>query len=340
MNKSRLLNNISLIKVVMMIMVVLYHSCAFFTNDWFSVVKPVYDCNIAKSFAKILSTFLTQTFTMASGYLFFYLLIEKNKYKDIKKNIINKFYRLIYPYIFTSIFWAIPISLFFYDYSFNDIVYKYVLIVSPSQLWFLVMLFFVFLFFFIFKDKIGISIKNLIIIYFICSMISLFISKMNIEYFQLPIVIQYILYFYFGGFIYKYKEKINIKKIPLLFVMLLLIVLFMVIINRYIKNVDYYQYMLMQLLSLIEILLIYILLTFISNFIKFENKIYKIFEKNSFGIYLFHQQIIYFLIIFLNGKVNPFFQVIISFFISLLLSLIISCLLSKNKYTKKAFGLQ
>ena len=72
---------------------------------------------------------------------------------------------------------------------------------------------------------------------------------------------------------------------------------------------------------------------------KFDNRIYNLLSENSFGIYLFHQQIIYVTITIFNGLVHPIVQCILSFFISIIISLGITLILKKNKITKSLFGL-
>ena len=96
-----------------------------------------------------------------------------------------------------------------------------------------------------------------------------------------------------------------------------------------------------QLLSIIEVIFIYIICKYFVNNkkIKLNNRIYKLLENNSFGIYLFHQQIIYFCILLLNGVVHPIIQASISFIVSLIIALCITLLLKKNKTTKFIFGL-
>lgn len=56
-------------KVLMMMAVVLYHSCMFFTGSWFDGAKLVYQADYLVVFAQWLNTFHVQTFTMASGCL-------------------------------------------------------------------------------------------------------------------------------------------------------------------------------------------------------------------------------------------------------------------------------
>ena len=77
---QRRLETIDNVKVLMMLAVVLYHSCMFFTGSWFGGAKPVYEARYLSIFAQWLNTFHVQTFTMASGFLFYCLRIEKGKY--------------------------------------------------------------------------------------------------------------------------------------------------------------------------------------------------------------------------------------------------------------------
>ena len=67
-------------------------------------------------------------------------------------------------------------------------------------------------------------------------------------------------------------------------------------------------------------------------------KIWNGMKEKSFGIYLFHQQIIYLTIIPLNGKVTPIVQVIISFLCAVGLASIITAVLKKFKLTRVLYG--
>ena len=93
--------------------------------------------------------------------------------------------------------------------------------------------------------------------------------------------------------------------------------------------------------SILEVLIIYYLFSRLverkSSIVK--NKIYLIFEHNSFGIYLFHQQVIYFTIYWFNGLVSPIVQVMLSLTIALFTSLAMSALLRKFRVSRFMFGL-
>lgn len=72
---------------------------------------------------------------------------------------------------------------------------------------------------------------------------------------------------------------------------------------------------------------------------KEDNRIWRGLKKNSFGVYLFHQQLIYPCIMLLNGRVNPVIQVVICFMVLGFISSGITEFLRKWKATKVMFGL-
>ena len=159
-SEAKKMDNITLIKTVMLLLVVVSHSVSYFTGNWFNIYGAVNVSMIAiylKSFLKILCI---PVFFMASGFLYYYLKFEKNKYNNIKEDIKKKFERLIIPYISTCILWAIPIGVYFYHYAFKTIINKYILMSSPDQLWFLITLFNIFLIVFLILPKLKINIKN------------------------------------------------------------------------------------------------------------------------------------------------------------------------------------
>ena len=76
--KIEKLNNISFIKVTMMLLIVLYHSLLFFGGTWFTVIKVVYKSRFLYAIALWFNTFHIHTFAMASVYLFYYYKDKKN----------------------------------------------------------------------------------------------------------------------------------------------------------------------------------------------------------------------------------------------------------------------
>lgn len=112
MSVVKRLDNIALIKTLMMIAVVLGHSLVFFGGTWFTVIEPSHIEGWMKGIASWMNTFHIQAFTMASGFLFYYLKKEKKRYNNPKKDIKKRATRLLVPYIFACALWAIPVDCF------------------------------------------------------------------------------------------------------------------------------------------------------------------------------------------------------------------------------------
>lgn len=335
--ETKKLDNIDLVKTIMMVLVVLYHSLRYFTGDWFNIYGDAPISNYAIYITAFLKMFHVPSFCMALGFLYYYLKFEKNKYKILKDNIYNKIKRLLIPCISTIVLWALPIGMIFYKYSVKEIIYKFVLMASPVQLWFLIALFNIFCIAFIFPKKI--NLKNLIIIYLISTICGSTLDYFGIHFFQIHTTIQYFLFFYLGGYIYKNKNTISTKKIIICFIILipLLIVRFS---SLNCEGVVYYLIRMIEpLISVLEIIVVYFLCTAFTKKYSLNNKLYLMISNNSFGIYLFHQQIIYIMIYAFNKHVNSFGLISICFFASLLISLLMSLFFKKFKFTKTIFGL-
>ena len=63
------LKNIPFVKSILMLLVLLYHSCVFWTGNWWDI-PPVYTSNLIGGFATWLNSFHIYTFTLVSGYIF------------------------------------------------------------------------------------------------------------------------------------------------------------------------------------------------------------------------------------------------------------------------------
>lgn len=109
-----------------------------------------------------------------------------------------------------------------------------------------------------------------------------------------------------------------------------------------IPNEGYIHYLIIiykQFVVLLGVITIYINISSCNIEKICSNKIYKMFENNSFGIYLFHQQIIYFIILIFNYILNPIITIVLSFILSITISNFMVLILQKNKFTKFIFGL-
>ena len=105
---NRSLCNCTFAKTVLMLLVILYHSCVFWTGTWWDT-DPAFDSAGLKMIALWLNSFHIYGFTLISGYLFAYKVLKGG-----------------------------------YNVSWEKIVNAYFLCTFPEQLWFLWMLFGVF----------------------------------------------------------------------------------------------------------------------------------------------------------------------------------------------------
>ena len=289
----------------------------------------------------MLNTFLVQTFTFASGFIFFYLK-SIGKYKNQKEFLKNKCKRLVVPLIITTILWIIPFHIYYYGCNLKSIFHKFILFESPNQLWFLPMLFWIFIFFNISYKKIKFSEKNLIVTFILSTLIGGFLSKLNINYFNIAKAFSFSIYFYLGGYIFYNLSKFKNKKNILLYIITFILFIYILMTaNTNIIIIKYINHFIVPFFSCLEVICLYMLFNYLINKkgFKFDNRIYNLLSENSFGIYLFHQQIIYVTITIFNGLVHPIVQCILSFFISIIISLGITLILKKNKITKSLFGL-
>ena len=202
------LNNISFIKTITMLVVVLYHSMLFYTGNWFTVIKPVKVLNYIDYITTFINTYTMPIFVFCSGYLFFYQKRKNNKSNNLLIDIKKRFNRLVIPYIFTSLLWIIPIGIVLFKYTINDIIKKFVLGMSPSQLLFLLMLFIVFIINYFLANKLKFTKKEFALIIFITFILN-YLSKYIPNYYQICTSFSFLIYFYFGGFIY--TNSLNIK---------------------------------------------------------------------------------------------------------------------------------
>jgi surface polysaccharide O-acyltransferase-like enzyme len=92
------------------------------------------------------------------------------------------------------------------------------------------------------------------------------------------------------------------------------------------------------LVSIFESIACFMLLQRALILIKHRSKWFEFLMKNNMTIYLLHQQIIYVVITFFNGKVSPFVNVGLNFCIAIVLSSIIAIFLSCWKITRSLIG--
>lgn len=192
------MQNCNFCKTVLMIIIVLYHAGMFWTNNWFTVITPVQQAPIIGIFVNWMATFHIYAFTMISGYIYYYVRYQRGGYDNLKGFIKNKCRRLIIPYISVAALWVIPIGSLFFDFDANTIINRYVLGESPSQLWFLLMLFGVFIIAYPMSNIFRFNTKLSIHIVITMWIIGKWLATILPDLFQIFNSLQFILFFWLG----------------------------------------------------------------------------------------------------------------------------------------------
>lgn len=333
------LDSCTFIKVTLMILVVLYHSSVFWTKSWLDVISVQKDSIFLNIFSRWLNSFHVYGFTLVSGYIFKYM-IKSGKYSNFRIFLNNKLKRLILPYLFVSIIWVAPISSIIFSLDKKELLYKYVLCINPSQLWFLWMLFFVFI--------IARRLKNIInndmyatLICIVSYSVGIVAGKILPNIFCIWTSFRFLTFFIIGM---KVNEKFDmkLKNISIYFYMILHSALFIVVTLISSKTGIIYNILNLGLTYLMNItgsLMAFYVLRDISSKIDWQNnKLFNILSNKTMIIYLFHQQVIYFTIILLNAKIPPLLHMLVNFITAIIISYIISVLLLKNKTTRMLVG--
>jgi hypothetical protein len=243
--------------------------------------------------------------------------------------------------VFVATVWVAPFAVYFFKCDIYEIIKNFILGTSPNQLWFLLMLFCLFVIFYplsgFFARKNILGAVAVLIIYGIGIIGSSFIPNV----FQVFRACAYLPMFWMGFKIRQYGS-VFLRKIPVIVWIAVDIALFIIV--QYIGDFDGALFTLLKLgfeflLHIIGAIMSFIILQKLADRIDWKNSLlFGRLSKNSMTVYLFHQQIIYLLIYWLNGRLNPYVHAAVNFFGALLISLLISFVLMKTKWTRMLVG--
>ena len=218
---------------------------------------------------------------------------------------------------------------------------QYGLGTSPSQLWFLLMLFCVFMIFhplsrFFEKHNIGGAI--VVIAFYGLGLVGQMVLPNIIQVFR---ACTYIPLFWLGSKIRQYGGE-GLRKISVL--VWLFADVMLLAITKYLSDFDGFIFKLMNLsfdflLHIVGALMAFVILQKIADKVKWkESKVFGLLSKNSMPVYLFHQQVIYIFVTMLNGLINPYLHAGVNFIGAMVVSLLISAILMKFKWTRLLIG--
>ncbi len=342
--KKQELDNCTFCKTVLMLIIVLYHSMIMWTGRWANCV-PIIESSAFKYVSIWMNSFHIYAFALISGYIYYYIRYEKSgnsNYIHFVPFVKSKAKRLLVPYVFIVLVWAVPFAYLYSGCGMGDILYKFVLGTNPDQLWFLLMLFGVFVVFCFLSDFFK---KHEVIGAFVALIIYVVGCKAPIpNYFQICTVCRYVVFFLIGFKIRQHSSKI-VGKITASTALLLLVAdigLFAVI-----KLFDHYDIGYLHLLFLAGKFALYMLgavmafyvLQTIARAVDWKNsRLFMLLSRHSMTVFLLHQQLIYVTLHAFNGLVSPWLNVLINFVFALGISLGLSVILHKFKVTRFLIG--
>lgn len=325
------LHYISLLRVFSMLLIVLFHSLCFYIGAWWYLctdVVPVWKV-IAYPVVKIGLT----TFVFISGFLYGYLYFKKGKYRKVRPFIINKAKRLLIPYFFWGILIILlmPIAHVSWLNLFTGI----------SHLWFLLMLFELFVLM-AFINKLGIGVQDtkfLDIAIVVLSFILLYVWKRYSSHqhlFGIDNTLYYMPAFFVGFFFAKYRQEMNGKVIASSFFIIGITLLFIL------SFFDYHEINTLDRIPALLVSVSAIILFKDSSFSFCQSGLFTNLDKNSMGIYIFNQIVVF--VLFLIPDMNMFLRhhsfvgVFFIFIVSFVVPWLLSNLLNKSNYTSFLIG--
>lgn len=255
----------------------------------------------------------------------------------------NKIRRLLVPYAFTAAVWVVPISQHFFHKDMLYLLKKYVLCIYPSQLWFLWMLFGVFAaswpLWKIFSENVFAGAAAAIAFY--CAGVAGDMILPNI--YCIWSSCQNILLFYIGIRIWKREENetqliYRIRPQGWFFIDIIIFAVYEFLKTKNGFSADL-NLVVLPLLHAAGSIMAFVSLQSIAACASYKSsRTFRLLASYSMPVYLFHQQIIYFVICWLNGKVNPYVHLCINFAAGVVGALAISAVLMKFKITRILIG--
>jgi len=332
--QKRELANCDFTKVVLMLMVVFYHSILFWNGSWFNQ-KPIYSAPILQIVAKWLNSFHVYGFALVSGYIFYFLKQEQNRYNTFSGFVKNKAKRLLVPYVFLSAVWVAPIACLYFQYNWKIMIQRFVLATSPNQLWFLWMLFDVFILFWLLADFFTKYNFWGFIVAGVFWIVGVGGSTAFPNVFMIWTAFQYVPLFWLGFKLRQHGAKMAMR-IPSVIYILVHLLLFGLTQKLGTQDGVLEKCGIIALSFVTHIagaMMAFVVLQKVANKVNWRGKIFQFLSKRTMIVYLFHQQVIYFLVDLLNGSVNPHIHALINFAGAMAISLVIASVLLRFKVT-------
>ena len=304
------MKELNVLKFYGILLVVLGHVT--FTYSPMSIISPNIPSPTLNLVKDIIYSFHMPLFFFASGCICSYQLEVRQKPMTFMQMFKNKAKRLVLPFFAFGLFMVYPTMVLL---GFRDPVHYFIdgfiLALDPRHLWFVLALFLIFILFFCLR-KICTKLHTPV---WAISMIAILVYFFHLEfaYFQIKNAGEYLIWFTLGYMFTIYRPA---------FKYITIVAICGIGFNMAIPSITPPD--LLKLFNgIVGIMAFYILSIWTT---RIENsKFYQWISPNSFGIYLFHAMIIYWLeFIAMPYSINPFLLSICVFAISLTLSVLLT----------------
>lgn len=327
------IRSVSVMRVIAMLMIVCFHSLCFYTHRWWifgGVYIPLWD-----KIASCLDAIDLPMFFFISGYLFGYLYVFGDKYRDKNKFLFAKFKRLLIPYFFWGVFLIIVMPSLS---QWSD------LLKGICHLWFLMALFNLFIIVWPFMDWLcrKSSYSQLVIVFLLSYVSFLLFHEYSSHHAFLSIhsSLYYLPFFLFGICCARFLKTKRISSKLSLFLWVFSLVSLSIYVFLFPKMTFYLDFLFIHIHGLVFVVSIF---AFLNN-VTYSNRLYSIvlkLDSLSMGIYIFNQIIINaFILIFGNTFLNVhcYTGPLLLFFIGFLIPASLSFYFAQNKYLKLTIG--
>lgn len=212
---------------------------------------------------------------------------------------------------------------------------------SPSQLWFIVMLFGVFIMAWPLSDLFRRNTVKSIVICIGLYMFGYGMGRIFLNIFNIFSACQYLLFFLIGFKIRQYKEKWKVSPANLAIAAGSSFILFFYQLFLASSQGIYFKLLRVLVLFLLHcigaVMAFEIMQLFADRFKM--GKVFQSLNRNSMAIYLLHQQIIWFMIEATNGKLHPYLNAFIIAAAALLIAWLFSLLIGRFRLGRIALGI-
>lgn len=324
---------ISILRVMAVLLVVIGHSGFVYGNSWPMVMREKSD--LIWEIVQYIYSFHMPLFMAVSGYLFCYAGEHKPK-KTAGSYIKARFFRLGLPCLLFTVFYLFPVRWWigFYDLQertrwqpWNEVFFTEIVKTGDiGHMWFVFSLFFIAVLFLFLEKYCNRFPIPAFALFFVLSLYHQEFPAVMLCY-----KLTYYLFYYYLGYLLCRHRKLFEKQVytPVNGAAFFLLHLYAYYMSGKVMMAEEFSYRLGRHITEILGVLAFFTAAFWLRKAA-DGRFVRFIEKNSFGIYLFHDPVIYFILVKLMWKeVNPWLVVLLCFTLSIGLSILFTELLRR-----------